>query len=235
MPEEINRRLTDVLSDLLFATEPSAETNLLREGVDTNKIFYVGNVMIDSLFRLRKKAKNSHVLDKIGMKPQDYAVLTMHRPSNVDKRTDLRKIISALKRVSKSINIVFPVHPRTKKMLQTHGVDNTFLKMVAPLGYLDFLKLMMNAKFVLTDSGGIQEETTVLNVPCLTLRENTERPITVSQGTNVIVGSNGQKILKETKNILSGKTKKGRTPKFWDGKSAQRICKILFNHLKIAL
>jgi UDP-N-acetylglucosamine 2-epimerase (non-hydrolysing) len=234
MTEEINRRMTDALSDLLFTTEPGAQSNLLREGIDTNKIFFVGNVMIDTLLRFRKKAVQSAILQKLHLREGGYAILTMHRPSNVDEKRNLKKLLGVLSRLSEFVQIVFPVHPRTKKMLTSGGFNIDYLKSTSPLGYLDFLNLVMNASFVLTDSGGIQEETTVLNVPCLTLRENTERPITVSHGTNTIVGSDAKKILGEAKRILDGRGKKGRIPKFWDGKSAQRICKIVYNHLKIA-
>ncbi len=233
MPEEINRRLCDSLSDLLFTTEPSAYGNLIKEGIDKNKIFYVGNVMIDSLLEFRKRAEKSKILTRLRLKEGDYALLTMHRPTNVDDKRDLKKIMTVLKKLSESINIVFPIHPRTYKMLRKYHIRIDFLKIVAPLGYLDFLKLMINAKFVITDSGGIQEEATVLNVPCLTLRENTERPITVSEGTNVIVGKDPMKIVKETERILRGRGKKGRIPKFWDGKAAQRICKIVYDYLKV--
>ena len=156
----------------------------------------------------------------------------MHRPTNVDIKGDLKEILNGLKELSKSIKIIFPIHPRTKKMLKNHHLKTNFLKVVPPLGYLDFLKLMMNAKFVITDSGGIQEETTVLNVPCLTIRENTERPITVSEGTNIVIGKNKTRIIPETKKILRGKSKKGKTPKLWDGKTAKRICKIIYNLLR---
>jgi UDP-N-acetylglucosamine 2-epimerase (non-hydrolysing) len=200
MPEEINRRLSDSLSDLLFITEPSAYHNLLNEGIAKNRIFYVGNIM--------------------------------HRPRNVDDRQDLKNILSVLQKLSHSIPIIFPIHPRTQKMLHSHRIHIDFLKTVAPLGYLDFLKLMMNAKFVLTDSGGIQEETTVLNVPCLTLRENTERPITVSLGTNIVVGKDSRKIMREAEKILRGRGKRGRIPKFWDGQTSHRICRIVHKYLK---
>lgn len=232
MPEEINRRLSDSLSDLLFITEPSAYSNLVREGIEKKKIFYVGNVMIDSLLKFGKRAEKSKILTQLRVKEYNYAVLTMHRPANVDDRRDLKKLMAILAKVSKSIEIVFPVHPRTKKMLSQYDIRSDFLKIVAPLGYLDFLKLMKYARFVLTDSGGIQEEATVLNVPCLTLRENTERPITVSQGSNKVVGKDPKKIMRGAENILKGRGKRGRRPKFWDGKTSQRICKIMHHYLK---
>jgi len=232
MPEEINRRLTDSLSDFLFTTEPGAEDNLIKEGIDTEKIFYVGNVMIDSLLKSKKKAEESEILTQLKLKKKNYAVLTIHRPTNVDDREDFKKLLNALKKVSKSIQIIFPIHPRTKKMLPKYHMNTDFLKIIPPLGYLDFIKLLIHAKFVMTDSGGIQEETTVLNVPCLTLRKNTERPVTVTMGTNIIVGKDQMKIIEETDKILQGKGKKGQIPKFWDGRTAQRICKIVYDFLK---
>lgn len=231
MPEEINRRLTDSLSDFLFTTEPGAEDNLIKEGIDTEKIFYVGNVMIDSLLKSKKKAEESEILTQLKLKKKNYAVLTIHRPTNVDDREDFKKLLNALKKVSKSIQIIFPIHPRTKKMLPKYHMNTDFLKIIPPLGYLDFIKLLIHAKFVMTDSGGIQEETTVLNVPCLTLRKNTERPVTVTMGTNIIVGKDQMKIIEETDKILQGKGKKGLVPKFWDGGAAQRICKIVYDYL----
>jgi UDP-N-acetylglucosamine 2-epimerase (non-hydrolysing) len=233
MPEEINRRLTDALSDFLFTTEPSARDNLIKEGISSDQIFYVGNVMIDTLKKFKKRAERSTILEELKLKKKNYAVLTMHRPTNVDEKSDLKKILVALKKVADSIKIVFPIHPRTKKMLHKYRISRKFLKIIPPLGYLDFLKLMMHAKFVLTDSGGIQEETTVLNIPCLTLRDNTERPITASVGTNIIVGKDSKQITTEARKIMAGKSKQGQTPKFWDGRAAQRICKIVYNHLKV--
>ncbi len=232
MPEEINRRLTDVLSDLLFTTEPSAKANLLKEGIDNQKIFFVGNVMIDTLLGFKRVAKQSTILRRLKLQQRDYAVLTMHRPTNVDELENLREILRGLKEISKSIPIVFPIHPRTKKMFEKYRLTINFLKIIPPLGYIDFSRLIMGAQFVLTDSGGIQEETTVLHIPCLTLRENTERPITVSQGTNIVVGTRAARIMREAQKILSGKRKKGQTPKFWDGRAAKRICKIIYNFLR---
>lgn len=232
MPEEINRRLTDSLADLLFTTEVSAEENLIKEGIRQNKIFFVGNVMIDSLIKFKRKAEDSDILQRLKLKERDYAVLTMHRPTNVDETATLRKILKALKVLSTEIKIVFPIHPRTEKIFQklTYKID--FLKIVPPLGYLDFLRLIIGSRFILTDSGGIQEEATVLNVPCLTLRENTERPVTVYVGTNTIVGTEPKRIIQEAKKILQGRGKKGKIPEFWDGKAAKRIGKILYNFLR---
>ena len=232
MPEEVNRRLTDALADLLFTTEPSGQENLIKEGISGDKIFHVGNVMIDSLLSYIEQAEKSRILDKLKLRKNEYAVLTMHRPGNVDEKGDLAGILAALEEISRTTEIVFPLHPRTKKMFDRYELKTDFLKTTASLGYLDFLKLLANADFVLTDSGGIQEETTVLKVPCLTLRENTERPVTVSQGTNIIVGKDPDAIVEQTRKILSGERKQGQIPDFWDGKAAQRICKIAFNYLK---
>lgn len=232
MPEEINRRLTDNLADLHFTTEPSGQDNLLKEGISGDNIFFVGNVMIDSLLKFRPQAEKSSVLTNLNLKKKNYAVLTMHRPGNVDEKKDLTDILGVLKEIAGLFKVVFPVHPRTKKMFQQYGLATDFLEMTPPLGYLDFMKILINAKFVMTDSGGIQEETTALNIPCLTLRKNTERPVTVEQGTNILVGNNRDLILEQVRKIIAGHGKKGRIPSFWDGKTAHRICKIVFNYLK---
>jgi UDP-N-acetylglucosamine 2-epimerase (non-hydrolysing) len=234
MPEEINRILTDAISDLLFITEKSGEINLLKEGVARDKIHFVGNVMIDTLLRHKEKAERSDILIRMslgeneGQSVKPYAVLTLHRPSNVDNPANLRNIMEAVTKISKSLPVVFPVHPRTKKQMAGAGISiaNT-VKFVDPLGYLDFLKLMSHASMVLTDSGGIQEETTVLGVPCLTLRENTERPVTVDQGTNVIVGMDRKNIVDQSLKVLTGDSKQGRLPELWDGKAAERIVQVL--------
>jgi UDP-N-acetylglucosamine 2-epimerase (non-hydrolysing) len=231
MPEEINRKLTDAVSDMLFTTEPVARKNLVREGIDSKNIFFVGNVMIDSLKRSLKRAQESRVLSRLKLQERDYAVLTLHRPTNVDERQQLKKLLAVLKKITKIMPVVFPVHPRTKKMLASHKLEYGFLTTVRPQGYLDFVKLMMDAAFVLTDSGGIQEETTVLDIPCLTLRENTERPVTVTKGTNTVVGLDGTKIMNTVHAILKGKPKRGKTPRLWDGHTAERICKALHERL----
>lgn len=241
MPEEINRVLTDAISDLLFVTEKEAIDNLIREGVCRKKIHFVGNVMIDTLFKCKQKADKSNILKKLKLKSKEYAMLTLHRPSNVDCKATLARIFEALEEISKNIKIIFPVHPRTKSSLERFKIksfsrysslDTRYnnILFIDPLGYLDSLKLMSNARLVLTDSGGIQEETTALKIPCVTIRENTERPVTVSQGTNVIVGTNKNKIIKEA--LLKIKTKKisGKNPKFWDGKTAERIVRIILNN-----
>ena len=228
MPEEINRLVTDSIADILFTTSEEAEGHLIKEGVAKDRIFFVGNVMIDTLLANVAKAKNSKILTKLGLKNQPYALMTLHRPSNVDSRASLAKIISAVKDIQKNIKVVFPIHPRTRKNLyrffskkEIDAMPNLILQ--DPLGYFDFLNLTMHAKFVVTDSGGIQEETTVLGIPCLTVRENTERPVTVSVGTNQLVGLDTKKIIRESRKILNNKGKKGRRPRFWDGKASERI------------
>ncbi|HQY19538.1 MAG TPA: UDP-N-acetylglucosamine 2-epimerase (non-hydrolyzing) [Ignavibacteria bacterium] len=240
MPEEINRMVTDVLADYLFVTEPSGVKNLKKEGISSNKIFFVGNTMIDSLEFYLKKSKLSNVLKELCISEKKYTLVTLHRPSNVDSKENLNKIISIFKNINKidpSLDIVFPVHPRTIKMLEKFGLKDIFysiknLIVTEPFGYLDFLNLIQNAKFILTDSGGIQEETTFLKVPCITLRENTERPVTSEIGTNVICGLDEKKIIKHIKEIESGKFKKGKIPKLWDGKAAERIVKVLLKKIK---
>jgi UDP-N-acetylglucosamine 2-epimerase (non-hydrolysing) len=235
MPEEINRILTDRISDYLFTSCPEGNENLEREGIAKEKIFFVGNIMIDSLKYSQKNAERLKIYRKFGLEKNKYAVLTLHRPSNVDEKESLENILSALQIVSSKIPILFPVHPRTQKYLQKFGFgrfyeNNPSFKLINPLGYLDFLSLMMSAKFVLTDSGGIQEETTVLSIPCLTLRDNTERPITVKKGTNKVIGSRRDRIVAECQKILDGKGKTAKSlPDLWDGKTASRIIDILSN------
>lgn len=229
MPEEINRILTDAISDFLFVTEPSGVTNLKREGIDGTKVHFVGNVMIDTLEFYREKAGNSHILDDLNLRAGKYAVVTLHRPGNVDQRQALRKILKGLDEIQKEIQIVFPVHPRTLKQLQSHENMPNIL-VIEPLGYLDFLQLMSESKLVITDSGGIQEETTILGIPCLTVRENTERPITITKGTNILVGADVDRILsgyRESLNRVSSCTR----PKFWDGKASERIIRVLLDSL----
>ncbi len=235
MPEEINRMVTDALTDFLFITEASGRENLLSEGVGSDKIFFVGNVMIDSLLSHLNKAKESDILHILKLNHQPYALLTLHRPSNVDNRDIFNDILSALEAIEKNIPIIFPIHPRSRKMLEQFQfiprIDRMrHVKLIDPLGYLDFLQLMANAKFILTDSGGIQEETTVMNIPCLTLRNNTERPVTVEQGTNTLVGMDPRRIVTESENILAGRAKTGRIPPLWDGHAAQRIIEVLENN-----
>jgi UDP-N-acetylglucosamine 2-epimerase (non-hydrolysing) len=252
MPEEINRLLTDQISDYLFTHSRDADENLKREGIPVEKIFFVGNVMVDSLLFNKARADQSQILAQLKLTKGGYALVTLHRPSNVDEKHSLKNIMSAMVRISEQIPVVFPAHPRTQKKLREFNLDNDVtvigrspdgigktkqsrsesqsqsrILITAPLSYLDFLKLEMYAKFVMTDSGGIQEETTVLNVPCLTLRDTTERPITITQGTNVIVGNNPRKIIQEACKILGSKPKPPSHIEFWDGMAAERIIAIL--------
>jgi UDP-N-acetylglucosamine 2-epimerase (non-hydrolysing) len=232
MPEEINRVLTDSISDLLFCTEPAGVENLRREGIADDKVHMVGNVMIDTLLRHRERAERSTVLDDLGLPAGGYAVLTLHRPSNVDDPRVLERLLDVLDEVERDGPIVFPAHPRTRAALERFGLADRVaklagLRMIEPVGYLDFLKLMASARVVLTDSGGIQEETTILGVPCLTLRENTERPITAELGTNRIVGQDPERILAAYRAVRSGAAVGGQVPPLWDGHAAQRILQIL--------
>jgi UDP-N-acetylglucosamine 2-epimerase (non-hydrolysing) len=228
MPEEINRVVTDALSEFHFTTSPEAEHNLLREGIAKEKIYFVGNVMIDTLIHLVQKAESSQVRTSLGVNG-DYALLTLHRPSNVDEQEPLKRIFKALSIIARRIPILFPIHPRTARMLKQFAISTEVrgLKLIEPLGYLDFIHLEKHARFVLTDSGGIQEETTVLGVPCLTLRNNTERPITISEGTNMLVGNDVERICNEAEGVLNAKGKAGRVPSLWDGKAAERIVSVL--------
>jgi UDP-N-acetylglucosamine 2-epimerase (non-hydrolysing) len=228
MPEEINRLLTDAISDWLFVTEPAGEENLRREGVPAERIHFSGNVMIDTLKAHLERARSSDVLTRLGLEPGRYAVLTLHRPSNVDEEASLRRLFAVLEEIHAEIPVVFPVHPRTRASIaRLLSGQAPRLTLTAPLGYLDFLRLMADARLVLTDSGGIQEETTVLGVPCLTLRQNTERPVTLSQGTNVLVGTDPATIRAEVRKILDGDTRRGRVPERWDGHAAGRIADVL--------
>ena len=230
MPEEINRILTDAVADYCFTTEPSANDNLAREGVGAERIHYVGNVMIDTLFRFRERALASPILETLALRPRGFAVLTLHRPSNVDDPTTLRRLLSAVERLQRDLPVVFPVHPRTRQRLGAMPdalALGAGLRPIEPLAYLDFVQLMANARCVLTDSGGIQEETTALGVPCLTLRATTERPITVTEGTNRIVGVNPESIGAAWDEIRLGAWPPGRLPALWDGKTAERIVRAL--------
>jgi UDP-N-acetylglucosamine 2-epimerase (non-hydrolysing) len=242
MPEEINRIVTDAISDFLFITEEEARGHLHHEGVADEKVFFTGNVMIDSLVYALDSARASGLGNSLGVKPQGYAILTMHRPSNVDDPVQLRKTMDALQQIAKSIPILFPVHPRTAAKIremgitlneasETNKVGNNGLWSIPPASYIDFIGLVNNCKMVITDSGGIQEETTYLGVPCLTYRENTERPATVKQGTNRLIGANPARLLEEASALLkaghSGKTGERVVPPLWDGHAAERIVKIL--------
>jgi UDP-N-acetylglucosamine 2-epimerase (non-hydrolysing) len=229
MPEEINRILTDAISEWLFVTERSGLENLAREGIPAEKVHFVGNVMIDTLLQHQERSKRSTVLADLGVQRQKYAVLTLHRPASVDNPEILKRILSAVERIGQEVPVVFPIHPRTRKNLQTawgrtgsaHG-----LRLLDPLGYLDFLNLIANARLVMTDSGGVQEETTVLGVPCLTLRTSTERPVTISEGTNMLVGLEPQTIIVEGLKAL-GRPCFPRLPELWDGRAAARVVEIL--------
>jgi len=230
MPEEVNRVLTDAIADVLFTTEASADENLAREGVAAERIHLVGNVMIDTLFRYRERARASSILERLGVTPGGYAALTLHRPSNVDSEEALAPLMGAIARIQEDLPVVFPVHPRTRQRLDRlngHGPARAGLRLADPLPYLDFVHLMANARCVLTDSGGIQEETTALGVPCLTLRANTERPATVTHGTNRIVGVAPDAILAAWREVASGRWPAGALPPLWDGKAAARIVSIL--------
>jgi UDP-N-acetylglucosamine 2-epimerase (non-hydrolysing) len=247
MPEEINRIVTDSVSDYLFTTEESANQNLVHEGIPAEHIFFVGNVMIDTLIRHHSKAQESTILQDLqladgrGVKP--YAILTLHRPANVDDKQVFSHMLEAFLELSQLMPVIFPAHPRTLKRIQDEGLGDYFvdhfvqgpepwdsrvrLRLVPPLGYLDFLRLMSEAKVVLTDSGGVQEETTILGVPCITLRDRTERPVTIEQGTNVLVGSNPERIITEFNRLHRSVQKSNPSPRYWDGYAAKRIIKVL--------
>ncbi len=236
MPEEINRMITDALSDFLFVTEKSGLQNLKNEGILDEKVFFTGNVMIDSLTYFLEKAKESSILSELDVNGSPFALVTLHRPSNVDVKENLEKLFHTFSVIGKDVKVVFPMHPRTKKMIEIFNLDQHVssienLIITDPIGYLDFMQLMQNARLILTDSGGIQEETTYLGIPCITIRENTERPITTDIGTNILVGPNAERIIKETEKIICGNGKKGKIPELWDGMAAKRIVKILSKRL----
>jgi UDP-N-acetylglucosamine 2-epimerase (non-hydrolysing) len=251
MPEEINRIVTDHVADILFVTEKSGLVNLRREGIPAPKVFYVGNTMIDSLLAFKGRADESPVLANLGLRHdaakngkrggvKPYALLTLHRPSNVDEPASFRNVLEGISALSKELEVIFPVHPRTRKRIAEFGFDHYFhggkaedgkgIRLIDPLGYLDFLCLMKNARLVLTDSGGIQEETTCLGVPCVTIRENTERPVTVKRGTNVVAGTSAAGIRKAVARQMTRKVR-GRAPEKWDGKAAERILPILLTQI----
>jgi UDP-N-acetylglucosamine 2-epimerase (non-hydrolysing) len=232
MPEEINRIVTDALSSYLFVSEPSGMRNLENEGISKSKMFFVGNVMIDSLVRFRTKANKSRIKETLGVADTRYTLVTLHRPSNVDVKDNLTQLVTILIEISRAGSVIFPIHPRTRKKLDEFALGEKLrlhkdVVLCDPLGYLDFLCLLESAALVITDSGGIQEETTYLGVPCLTMRENTERPVTVTEGTNRLMGFEYGKVAREAEQILLGKVKKGKIPKLWDGKAADRITKII--------
>jgi UDP-N-acetylglucosamine 2-epimerase (non-hydrolysing) len=232
MPEEINRLLTDAIAEYLFVTEDSGRENLLREGVDGGKIHMVGNVMIDSLEQCRPVWERADVVARLGLPRGDYGVVTLHRPSNVDDPATLRGLVKALAEIGRRIPLVFPVHPRTQRRLEameaeTESLGASGARYLAPLGYLDFIALVAGSRLVLTDSGGLQEETTALGVPCLTLREQTERPVTVARGTNRIVGTSPDRIVPEALRVVSEPRQVFPRPPLWDGHAAERIVGIL--------
>jgi UDP-N-acetylglucosamine 2-epimerase (non-hydrolysing) len=228
MPEEINRLVTDQLADLLFTPSEDGNENLQREGIPAERVFLVGNVMIDSLVRLLPEAQAAFAqkIKSEGL-PERYALVTLHRPANVDDGLRLKGILESLLEVNRDLSVVFPAHPRTRKRIEDFGLNAGQLRVLNPLSYVDFLGLQSRATVVITDSGGIQEETTYLGVPCLTVRENTERPITVSIGTNVLVGRDREKLRTELSRVLAGKAKKGSVPPLWDGHAGERIAEIL--------
>ena len=249
MPEEINRILTDSVANYLFVTEQSGLDHLKREGVPDEKVFFTGNVMIDSLVRYQEKAKSSRILEELGLQPSDtenrrevsrlyetdYIVMTMHRPANVDTETGLKAILELIELSTAKTKVVFPIHPRTRSNMAKFGLEDTLtqnknLILTEPLGYLEFIQLMTHSKAILTDSGGIQEETTYLGIPCLTFRDSTERPITVTLGTNQLLADLNPKItFAALEEILAGHHKKGQIPPLWDGHAAERIAENLFN------
>lgn len=243
MPEEINRLATDTISDYLFVTEESGKQNLLREGIDDQKVFFVGNVMIDSLESSRRLWERSLIHNRLGVEKKRYGIITLHRPSNVDDEATLRELLGALGEIAQRLPLIFPVHPRTRNRLKTlNGVRYALwfgderlpargICCLEPVGYLDFMALVAGARIVLTDSGGLQEETTVLGVPCLTLRENTERPVTVTHGTNRLVGVSPAKIIDEALAILTNSEAKSEPPPLWDGRTAERIVAVLREQL----
>jgi len=236
MPEEINRLLTDSISDLLFVTEQSGVDNLLREGIDSSKIHLVGNVMIDTLLANRDKAEKSDVMSRLGLSKHGYAAITLHRPSNVDDIKKFAEIVTAFETIEKEMKLVFPIHPRTRANMKSSALERRIeamknLLLLEPVGYLDFLCLMSNAALVMTDSGGIQEETTILGVPCMTLRENTERPVTITEGTNRLVHITAEDILRNYRDIMNNRSRySAKTPRFWDGKAAKRIADAIKNN-----
>ncbi len=227
MPEEINRLVTDQLSEILFTPSADGDTNLLREGIAREKIHFVGNVMIDTLVRLLPLATQAK---KNGL-PRQYALVTLHRPANVDDPQMLRKILISMLALNKDLPVIFPLHPRTRQAIRQFGLETDGIRMTDPVSYLEFLGLQFRATVVITDSGGIQEETTYLGIPCLTARANTERPVTVEIGTNILIGDDMEKLRTETLNVLNGRGKKGSVPPLWDGHASERIASILTNRL----
>ena len=237
MPEEINRLVTDSIADYLFVTEQSGMVHLAKEGVADEKIFFVGHVMIDSLIYFREKASKSNIIQKLGVEEKNYVLMTMHRPHNVDNEEGLKHILQIIKYAASHRDVVFAIHPRTESRYKSFGFYDELanvnrLTLLPPQGYFEFLKLMDNAELIITDSGGIQEETTYLQVPCMTFRDTTERPITVDLGTNFLMADlNPETVRVQMEEILSGKAKKGVIPPLWDGKASERVADILVKHL----
>lgn len=231
MPEEINRVLTDAISDYLFTPVEHANENLRNEGIPEDKIYLVGDIMIDTLMKYKDQASSNEIIDELGLSRNSYALMTLHRPSNVDNNANFLKILNAIEEIQKKIKIVFSMHPRTKARIEQFGLNDMIagmknLVIVEPLGYLKFMGLMANSKFVLSDSGGMQTETTVLGIPCLTMRENTERPETLDKGTNTLVGNDPQAIIVESNKILDGNGKSGTYPELWDGHTSERVISV---------
>ncbi len=227
MPEEINRLVTDAITNYFFTTSEVANANLRANGVKEEQIFYVGNTMIDTLLKNRPRFCKPEIWDKIGLKEKEYIVMTLHRPANVDEEQKLKALLDEIIAHSKDLPLVFPVHPRTAKILENLGINHPRLHLIEPLGYLEFNYLVERSKAVVTDSGGITEETTVMGIPCLTLRDNTERPETITEGTNELIGTDPKAIAPALERLFSGKWKVGRIPKKWDGHTAQRIIDII--------
>ncbi len=241
MPEEINRLLTDVIADIVYTPSEDADMQLIKEGIEAEKIVLVGNVMIDTLVFQKEKAMATGFYKKLNLVAKRYALLTLHRPSNVDNKEIFLGIIEALQQIEKENTIIFPIHPRTRKMIEGFGFKSYFnfgaiqknkINLIDPVGYNEMLNLTANSRLVLTDSGGLQEETTYLKIPCITIRENTERPITVIEGTSQLTGTSKTKILAAYENIKNGYTKNSRIPKYWDGKAAERIVSHIAKKLK---
>lgn len=233
MPEEINRILVDRISHLLFVTEQSGIDNLINEGISRDKIHFVGNSMIDSLIKVHQPIENNDILNSFSIEKKNYCLVTLHRPSNVDGEKNIKKVVNILNEISKRLPILFPIHPRTKKQLSFFDITlNNRIKICDALSYKIFVNVLANAKVVFTDSGGVQEETTFFNTPCITYRENTERPITVEIGTNYLVGTDEKKVFKIFDQIMDDNKKIGKIPPKWDGKSGMRIVNIIHEYLK---
>ena len=234
MPEEINRLVTDEISHYLFVTEKNGLINLENEGVDKSKIYFTGNVMIDSLVNFMPHINKSKIIDELSLEPGNFVLVTFHRPSNVDEKENLFQLIDAINEIRKVRKVVFPVHPRTRNNINKFGLSNKIgdnVIILDPIGYIDFLSLTKNAELIVTDSGGIQEETTFLGVQCITVRKNTERPVTCEIGTNHMVGTDFNKVVSATKSILAGNKKVGSIPEYWDGKASNRIVEVIYYSL----